>query len=323
LNSFAIYEHAARTLLGQYPLEGDARDRVHLVIVGLTPWGEALATQAARVGHYANPQPLRLTLVERNARARTGQYLARQPGLASICDLMIEPRELAEFDIAGGRFLEPGEPEKVTVVCCLEEGATNVRLALSLAERASRGLTAIVLKRGGDARLPVDSGEQLARAGVHVFDASADSAESQPLPAEDSDAVAKAIAGYYFQKYGGREWADLDEDLRNSNRAAADHIDIKLRAIGAQRVRGRGDAAFCFTAVEVELLAEIEHRRWWADRLLNGWTPGSPKDPVRKIHPDLRPWQELSEAMREKDRQQINDLPAILAADGEMIRRSG
>jgi hypothetical protein len=310
------YENAARSLLARYPLEGEPHDRVHLVIVGLTPQGEALATQAARVGHYANAHPLRLTLVDRGARERTNEYLARKPGLASICDLKVEPRELAEVDVAGGHFLEPGEPEKVTVVFCLEEHETNLRLVLSQVERASRGLTAILLTGESEARIPAASAEQLARARVHFFAAASHAIQ----PADD--AVAKAIAAYYRAKYGGSEWSDLDEDLRNSNRVAADHIDIKLRAVGAERVRGAGDAAFRFTAAEVELLAEIEHRRWWADRLLNGWTRGEPKDPARKIHPDLKPWLELSEPVRDKDRQQVNDLAAILSANGEAIRRN-
>ena len=68
---------------------------------------------------------------------------------------------------------------------------------------------------------------------------------------------------------------------------------------------------------EIEELARFEHDRWSSDLQRDGWryTDGS-KDPDRKLHPLLVPWEELSEEDREKDRDTIRALPRMLAAAG-------
>ena len=48
----------------------------------------------------------------------------------------------------------------------------------------------------------------------------------------------------------------------------------------------------------MEYLAYLEHRRWVEERLRNGWTWGEKRDDVRRTHPDLVPYDELSEASK-------------------------
>jgi hypothetical protein len=77
-----------------------------------------------------------------------------------------------------------------------------------------------------------------------------------------------------------------------------------------------------FSADEVELMAELEHDRWLAERLFEGWTqaPG-PKDPERRTHPDIVPYDELADEVKELDRMVVRRLPALFAAGGYRIRR--
>jgi hypothetical protein len=120
-----------------------------------------------------------------------------------------------------------------------------------------------------------------------------------------------------------QEWAYLGQGFRNSSRAQADHIDVKLRAVHCRRVtRAEPEKKVAaFTPEEVELLAEMEHARWCAERFLAGWTLGSPKDKRRKITPDLVPWRDLPEPIREYDRQAVRRLPEHLALLGEEVER--
>ena len=54
----------------------------------------------------------------------------------------------------------------------------------------------------------------------------------------------------------------------------------------------------------------------------DGWKPtNGAKDPDRKLHPTLVPWDELPEAEKEKDRDAIRGLPAMLARAGFELRR--
>ena len=121
---------------------------------------------------------------------------------------------------------------------------------------------------------------------------------------------------------GGPAWEELTEDHRNANRASADHMDVKLRAISALRVISKDMAAepFAFTGAEVELLEKMEHRRWCTERWLAGWVFG-PRDDERKYHPSLIPWEALSESEREKDREQVRNVLAVLSGAGFAIVR--
>ena len=79
---------------------------------------------------------------------------------------------------------------------------------------------------------------------------------------------------------------------------------------------------FEFTAAEVERLAEMEHARWMAERARGGYTHGPVRDDLARTHPELLPWDQLTEETKEKDRAFIRGLPAYLASVGfQIIRR--
>jgi ppGpp synthetase/RelA/SpoT-type nucleotidyltranferase len=118
------------------------------------------------------------------------------------------------------------------------------------------------------------------------------------------------------------DWEKLPEDFKKSSAQQAEHIFEKLRRIGctAQKVTGRKVKLMSFTKKEVELLAEMEHGRWNAERLLGGWTWGEKKDINRKTSPYLVSWSELPEGVREWDRATVRKIPEFLAKIGLEIR---
>src|SRR3990172_11019875 len=100
-------------------------------------------------------------------------------------------------------------------------------------------------------------------------------------------------------------WGELSESLREANRAQSRHIGAKLRSLGcviAPLADLEADA-FQFTPQELEFLAEAEHQRWMEATRTRGYRfSAGPKDSVRKTHPSLVPWSDLSEGEKEKDR---------------------
>jgi hypothetical protein len=119
------------------------------------------------------------------------------------------------------------------------------------------------------------------------------------------------------------EWEKLPADLRESNAQQADHIFWKLRQINCTCEKADcGDPVLLeFTPDEVEFLAEIEHGRWNAERLLEGWTWGEKKDRARKTSPYLTSWTALPEEIKEWDRKTVRKIPAFLAKFGLEVRR--
>ncbi len=57
------------------------------------------------------------------------------------------------------------------------------------------------------------------------------------------------------------------------------------------------------------------------DRLRHGWTFALERDNLRKHHPLLVPWDELSEVEKDKDRDTIRNLPRLIQKAGFRVRK--
>ena len=69
----------------------------------------------------------------------------------------------------------------------------------------------------------------------------------------------------------------------------------------------------------MEVLAQLEHRRWMADKHLAGYSYGTQRDEDRMLHPDLVAWEQLSEKDKEKDRDNIRQIPQLLKLQDQKI----
>ena len=132
---------------------------------------------------------------------------------------------------------------------------------------------------------------------------------------------------------GLRPWEELSETLRDASRAQAANFETLIRSrnwalvpIGAAGQNGAADQAgepFSFTPDEVEELARAEHERWWLHKKWQGYSYG----PVRNDrgpdlrHPSMVEWEALTEEDRDRDRDVIRNMPAVLARAGLRIVR--
>jgi hypothetical protein len=64
----------------------------------------------------------------------------------------------------------------------------------------------------------------------------------------------------------------------------------------------------------VEAIARVNHDKWAAERISQGWRYGAQRDDARKLHPDLVPYEHLTEAEKRFD---VEGAKAIVA---ELIR---
>jgi RyR domain len=72
----------------------------------------------------------------------------------------------------------------------------------------------------------------------------------------------------------------------------------------------------------VERLAENSHDHWAQKRLDEGWRYGPTRNDAEKEHPDLVPYNELSESEKEYDRKTVVEaLKAIMALGYDVKRR--
>lgn len=102
---------------------------------------------------------------------------------------------------------------------------------------------------------------------------------------------AKLVNSHYCEKYGGTEWEDLSVFLRKSNISVAEYFPI------IKHLYNNG--------VSVEQLTKLEHIRWCRFHFLNNWQYSPVRDNSQRLHPCLRPFNELSPDEQQKDTENV------------------
>lgn len=115
------------------------------------------------------------------------------------------------------------------------------------------------------------------------------------------------------KKSGLNEWLKLSENYRWANRYQVDMYDYYLRVFKQIGLDGVEDIDTKLDGELLESLANVEHRRWMAERTLSGWRAYDEKmDEGRveefHIHTLFVPYDKLSDENKEKDRISIKNV---------------
>jgi siroheme synthase (precorrin-2 oxidase/ferrochelatase) len=338
---FQIAQTGARVLLDEYaPFDASGQTPLgppHLVVVGFGEMGRALVVEAARRWrfHLLTDEPLRVTVVEQDATRHLELLEVRYPRLASTCELVPFDLDVTSPEFLRGDFLAKAN------------GGAAVTTAYVSLDTDTRGLSAaIALRRHLRSEAPIVV-RTTAKAGpADIVAGGPDSKNIMPFPVFDriarpdvlingvNETIARAIHEDYVRKQRAEgntaetnssmaEWGELSEALKASNRDQAAHVGAKLDAVGVGLVplTDWDVVPTEFTDDEVEHLAVMEHDRWWQEREAAGWKPGPERDTDNKQTPYLVPWEQLSEDIREYDRNTVRALPGILASAGFAMAR--
>jgi hypothetical protein len=336
---FNIYEKSARIILDNFAPDHFVKVRkrtdpaLHILIVGFGWTGESLAVQAARVGHYANGKKLKVTVLDLATEAKAERFYHDYPYVDQILDLRFVTANAETLGSQSLDGLQKGASPAAVYVCLGDEG-----LNLSTATRLRRVFpkppivvcmpqkTGISTLLRGSSILPNESN-------IHIFNMIERACDVPAVVDEIMDRKARAIHEHYVEQEAKRgaavqqnpflvAWEQLPEDAKDSSRHQADHIPVKLRAVGCKATDREDQIAsydFSSDPDAMETMAKMEHRRWVAERLLSGWTYGKTKDIVRRTHPDLVPWEKLSIEVRNKDKNAVESVPEAMARVGLKI----
>jgi hypothetical protein len=342
LEFFNVLDEGARGLLRTHVPFAEARGaqprQPHVAVVGGDGLGERVVIQTVRLWHVSAPHPdeaLRITLVGRDADRDRLSLLARYPSLADLCRLEAHAADLGASEISSAFGREPLLDVTAAYVC-LGEDTQALATALALRAQIRRpGVPIAIAVRDAhsavSALLAADGGD------VKAFGTLTHALTPEAVLAGTIETIAETMHKTYRAKQlakGDRpdqnpslvDWDDLPETLKQSNRRFAAGVGEKLRALHCALVPAplAGPAAVVsFSEQEIERIAELEHERWDRDLRKDGWLPTTgPKDPEQKRHPLLGvPWDELSEADRDKDRDAVRALPSMLPAAGFAVYR--
>ncbi len=300
-----------------------------IAVLGLDTLGQWLVLEAAQMYHFANMKKLRVTIIDSEIENKVKSLLRICPLLKKVIE--INPVELLDF-------LQMDSPESFSGVstCFIAwpkveemEYISRKMRQLFFNSRELLDSPAIVLVDISSclcSEIMKESLETLEAIGVTVSRPAGISIKNE----EECDCLAMQIHNIYSnlsQKELELEWSNMNDYFKDENRYAARHLPIKLRSLGLEAVptddpREAVDFKEILERSE-QLLAQLEHNRWLARKLVNGYIHGKKlerklRDRL-KIHVDIRPWEELSEKDREKDLVVLRNIENMLREIGKKI----
>lgn len=338
LGFFNIDELAARKLFAELPAAPvDGRPQ-HALVIGASAFGRAVVVELARRWRIAPPDPANtpvVTLLDDRASAVAPELGYRYQFLEQTCRLQAHDGGLAELLDGTDSDVRP-----TWIFVCYDDEEKCLKTALtvdrlwhggrgSMVVRLDRmaGLRAAFDGSGGDALLDEVSGV------LRLFGVIEAACDPSLIREDLVERVARIIHDRYritrlrrgdipAQNPSMVDWEELPMTLRRSSRAQAEDLGRKLGAIGcvlAPRVAPGEE--YSLTENSIELLAEMEHRRWLEERTGEGWLYSQHRRDAFRQHPDLRPWDRLSEDARDKNRDSVRELAAIVGDAGFRIVR--
>jgi hypothetical protein len=312
----------AHAMPGSYRYDG--AKRVHIAVCGAGPLLQEMAFLIVRQGYGLETTAPLVTILRtgRSDFAAGALELLERSGVAEVRLAAADGTDGGAIDrafvaIAAGQ----GQPPLSAVHCCEEEPGAALALACRL-ERVMVDLDLPIpplVVHGDGPEAPGDTGMVRVARPAELAEA-----HRQSLVL-DRRAIAlhaayvagqRATRGATFGTMPAeRDWKELAESLRDDNRNGADHINYKLARLRMSVAAGLAPATP--TEAELDELSALEHARWMASRGLAGYRHGPTRDDTLLFHPDMKPYSELDDDGRRKDRDQARAMLAQLAAAGE------
>jgi hypothetical protein len=331
---FDINRLAARTLLDRYP--PDRFQEVHgpddppatILVFGTEMLAHEVVTQIARVGHYGNKRKPIVQLITSDADPVSRSVERRRAVLSDFVELEINDTVDFELLLTNDDVLEElvSRHQPSIVYTCLSTAVGSLRLVAGLQRvgATQRAKVVVCTANRDDFTLLAPSPEERADFDFTLFDVMRETCTVENIMRERLDDLARAIHEDYVTRQTGLgysvttnstlvPWRALPEVFREANRHQADYLAVKLRVLGYDPPSKMPPSDLKLTDEQLELVAELEHRRWLAGKKLAGWRYTSgPKDAAKRIAPTIVAWEALTEEEKEKDRDTARKLPRLL-----------
>ncbi|WP_341715790.1 RyR domain-containing protein [Micromonospora sp. FIMYZ51] len=346
LDYFHVDDIAARALHRHHPLHRAVGRQTSVLIAGSGSFRRALLVETARHWRAHPSEPgiarprLRVDLVAPDASTELALAASRYPFLDTVCQLSAYDRGID--DLTGLAQFGAGGYDRIYV--CVPQESSGLQFVLDTPGLWQGVREAVFVPVYRQAALAAafhgDPGHDLldeVHGKLRLYPVLTEACDARLIAEDLTERLAQQIHERYLHtrlRSGARlgsapamvGWSRLPASLQRANRSYVQDIAAKLLDLGcvvAPRHGGSGDASAAGQAIDdrIDHLARLEHERWCRERRGEGWTYGEPRDDARQRHPELRPWDELSPAIQEQNREEIRTLPDVLSDSGfELIR---
>ncbi|WP_395647089.1 NAD-binding protein [Terricaulis sp.] len=351
----ALIQSESQTMLSLAQQLG--QERVHVVFFGFCEAGEAVAGYLLKTmwsAHFAAP---RITVLSPDPDASRGRFNSRHREAFAHPDLWSADIEFLKFDwdtsAIGPELLAMvetarGKPTAIVVSTGADPGNIHLSIALKRAcNHQARWPVPIFMKetsqsefsreyaRGDetpelDAYLQAFGGHQITATRAKILDGELDRGAAIAHEHYSNDIAAKGQMSMKELQAAMSDWSEVLETYRAANRAVSDSALVKMWDAGwapaPKKSKTKGETAPAIPAELMPKLAQREHDRWIAERLMSGWRPtgdGEKRDNDLMAHDKLVAWSALGEGDREKDAVQVRaavDIARLMYPQGFVAR---
>lgn len=299
----------------------DKNEQVHLLIIGFGSSGSSVAIEAMKLGHFYNKKPLKITIID----GSQGDFDAFEK--------YYNPQELIDRKYLELEFkCMDTESIEFNNYILGDLGITYIAICLDTDNRAQLVLNDLLVnlnqKKGQinnktpiAVRMKKDIDLRCIYKEMNVF--------KFEFPTIDDivngvlNDKAKALHEQWDPD-NNRPWKGLAYHEKDKNFAPADHEIIKADVIeyllqkhGEGKIKdlvslsARKDRHYQYKELSIERqnMIDMEHRRWNAYHLINGWKEGSglkDKNELSKLHPCITKTQDLEKLTKAIDYEQFD-----------------
>ncbi len=253
---FSIFQMGAFSLLNQYPpfkQNGIEANKVqHVIIVSLGRFGQHVLLRIAKEWKTHNSLSgtrFRLTVVDKDAERKTRAMSIVYPKLETVCDIIPRTYEIQSAMFEQGDFLsdDQGCLDLTCIYVCMSNQSLGLQAAFSIHQQL-RGATVPVVvcmsdSRGLSALLTRRARTDVPFSSVLPFNLMENTCDIRLVHGVTTEILAQAIHNNYLEglraaqadlgdKPAAIPWDELSEFLKEFNRGQADHVGLKLDAVG-------------------------------------------------------------------------------------------
>jgi len=344
VNLFSEAQVAVRRLQRRHPpfllAEKMQQDQLHIVIVGFSGYGEAVLIETLLSSLTTTLAKPIFTIVDPAATSIRNNLRLRYPELDESAEIHFVDGDLSSQDaiIDRSTLLDVAATAPITgTYCCNRNDGKALSSALAMQavlSKQSENSGPVFTRQTRSNSLPRSQiGVDALKPGELVsFGALDELAKDTGIFSDHIDGLARTFHNAYQSiatknKPSNIPWEDLSEDMRDASRRLVIHIPAKLHCLGLDLEHWLQETGDQLNVTElpkidipqdrsnlIEQLAELEHERWMVERRINGWTFSSERDNFRRLHPDLIPYNRLSDESKSYDRKMVASLIEMVSS---------
>jgi hypothetical protein len=351
LDFFNLYQIAGFCILREHlPFTDKQRQegKAHILVLGLGRMGETLILRMIRAWESTEGKnsKIRITCIDKDI-TKKNLFEIYYKSLLSKADFSVVDMNLSSSDFLDGKELQSLHKENpiTRVYICIDNTSLAITSAMNFIHHGFHDIPIVIRSTYFDGipkifELMKKSNSLLEN--IHTFPIVSSKCCVDMIinggnilrRQELREIIARVIHEQYLAMRSSQgaimgtgpellPWKELSENLKESNRLQADHINVKLDSIGCgiTILPDWPEPLFKFSPEEIEKLAEIEHKRFVEEREADGWTLADKKNIEKKESPYLIDYDKLPEEIKEYDRDAVRQIPAILARVGLKVCR--